>query len=98
MSWATTEEGVKSIESCKNSLEGAMSALNGAYDRLQGVFDSNKDGLGPHAESIQAVLDEVNESQGTASNGVKKLVLKLTKAATIRNAIIGNNRYGGRSR
>lgn len=98
MSWATTDDGVQSIESCKSSLEEAMDALNGASDKLQGVFDSNKDGLGPHAESIQAVLDEVNENKESGSNGVKILVLKLTKAAAIRKAIIGNNRYGGKSR
>lgn len=96
MSWATNEEAVQSIENCKSSLSTTMDAMNGAYDKLQGVFDSNKDGLGPHADSIQAVLDEVNENQGTGTTGVKKLVLKLTKAAAIRNAIIGNNRYRSR--
>ena len=58
------------------------------------VFEGNEDGLGHHSSSIRDLIEEVEQTESEAALPVKKLVLKLLKAAKIRQAHIDNNRYG----
>lgn len=98
MSWAVTHEAVQAMNNLSQSLEEIATRIHSEVDQLKQVYETEKDGLGAHSGDIQALLDDVGAAEEEASRPVKKLVLKLTRAAAIRMSHIETQRYSGRSR
>lgn len=93
MAWKTDAEGVAAMTNAASRLEELSTQIHTETTNLKSAFDSNKDGLGPHAASIEQLIEDVEAIEEEGSRPVKKLVLKLTKAALIRSKIIDNDRY-----
>lgn len=101
MSWKTDEEAVAAMTNAASQLEELSAKIHTETANMKNTFDSCKDGLGPHAASIEQLIEDVEAIEEEGSRPVKKLVLKLTKAALIRSKIIENDRYSkvkGRTR
>lgn len=99
--WSVTEESVKALETMAKDLGDHEAAIKNERSKLEQVYEQNKDGLGPHSDSIAALIEEIKRLDEEASRPVKILVLKLTKAALLRRATLEKNRYTnikGRSR
>lgn len=94
----TTEEAIQAFTTLATSLDEAVLELKAAHATLQSSYETNKEGLGYHSESIQNLLDELVAIEEDATNPVKKLVLKLTRAAAVRCRNKEKNVYGGKSR
>lgn len=101
MSYTVDEQAIAQMESMAAKMLELSEKIHQETALLKSTFEENVSGLGPHTASIRALLDEVGETEEEASVPVKKLVLKLTRAALIRRKIIEENRYTaskGRSR
>ena len=98
MSWGVTMEAVNAMNNMSRNLEELAVKIHNEIGLLRQEFDSDKDGLGAHSADIATLLDDVEETEQEGSVPVKKLVLKLTRAAAIRVAHINTKRYSGRSR
>lgn len=99
--WEVTEQAIAAMNNMSAQLQELAAKINQETQQLKASYDENKDGLGAHSADIQALLDEVETAEEDASIPVKKLVLKLTKAALIRQKHIETKRYTqskGRSR
>lgn len=99
--WTATEQAVAAMNNMSAQLQELVVKIHQETEKMKSTFEDNQDGLGPHASSIQALIDEVESTEQDATIPVKKLVLKLQRAALIRQKIIEQNRYTqgkGRSR
>lgn len=99
--WQVTEEAVAEMNNMAAQLEELATRIHQETERMKSAFEENWDGLGAHSADIQALIDEVEDTEQGASIPVKKLALKLQRAALIRQKHIDTKRYGhsqGRSR
>lgn len=93
MSTTVTQESISALTNMGTQLEQLAAKIHQETGKLRSAYEENKDGLGPHSESILKLLEEVEGAESAASIPVKKLVLKLTRAAVIRQDILNKNRY-----
>lgn len=96
-----TEEGIAALLNLGDRLEQETEKVHQECAKLESVFEENQAGLGPHSEKIRALLEEVGEAESDAAAPVKKLVLRLNRAAAIRTRILNSTLYStgkGRSR
>ena len=99
MSWGVSEEAIGLIESLRDQYPELTEEIHNTVAALRSTYDTTENGLGAHSASIGALLDEVEALEKEASNPIKRLVLKLTRAAIIRRAHLENDPYQkGRSR
>ena len=98
MSIGVSQEAVNYLNSMAQSLTELSIQIHSITQSLKEVFEENKDGLGAHSADIQRLLDELEQTEQEASDPVKKLVLKLTRASAVRRQHIDTQRYSGRSR
>lgn len=100
--WAVTEEAVAALINMAEQMDQLAEKIHQETEKLKTVYEENKEGLGHHSDSIQKVIETVEGTEQDASIPVKKLVLKLQRAALIRKKHIDTQRYtqgmGGRSR
>ena len=96
------EEAISALTTLGASLEELKNKIHSTTQTLKTTYESNSTGLGAHAADILSLLEDMESSEEEASKPVKKLVLKLNRAANIRRQHIDNNGYsqgqGGRSR
>lgn len=98
---AVTSEAIAALINMGKELEGLTEGIHQETERLKNAFAENEDGLGAHSSSIQALIDDIEETERAAERPVKILVLKLNKAAIIRQGIIEKDNYSsmnGRTR
>lgn len=88
-----TEQAITALNTTAGQLRDVEKKISNESTVLKACFDEQIDGLGPHAESIRALVEEVEALQRNASGSVNKLVLKLQKAVRIRKNILEKNRY-----
>ena len=102
MSFTVTDEAVKALANMAVELESKMGEIQKAITALKTAYDDNKAGLGYHSDSIAGLLEDLEQTGEEANIPVKKLVLKLQRAALIRSKHREENVYskgmGGRSR
>ena len=98
--YTASEEAISAMESTSASLQEAQEQMKQYVSALRSTFDDNEGGVGPHASSINALLEELEALTSEGNAKVLKLVLKLTKASAIRRSILENDRYasGGKTR
>jgi len=93
-----TEEAIAALAQLSEELRAASDAIRSEAELLAAAFENHADGLGPHAASIQVLLDEVWQMEKNASVPVKKLGIKLQRSAMIRRKLLEENRYEGTQR
>ncbi len=91
--WEVTEAAIAALNNMSVQLQELATKINQETQNLKAAYDENKDGLGAHSSDIQTLLDELETTEEEASVPVKKLVLKLTRAALIRQKHIDTQRY-----
>lgn len=99
--WQVTEQTIATLRNMSTHLQELAAKINQETQQLKAAYDDNKDGLGAHSADILALLEEVESTEAEGSKPVLKLVLKLQKAALIRQKHIETQRYTqskGRSR
>lgn len=103
MSYAVsvTEQAIASLNNMSVHLQELAEKIHNETEILKTVFEENQLGLGAHSADIQTLIEEVEGTEEDAAIPVKKLVLKLQRAALIRQKHIETQRYTpsmGRSR
>ena len=91
--WTVTEESVTAMQNMSTELEEKMAEILLAVSNLVDCYEENRDGLGYHSGEILNLLKDLRTTTDEANEPVKKLVLKLRKAAAIRKAHIERQRY-----
>lgn len=96
-----SEEAISTLQNMATELEELARKIHQETQQLKETYDENKEGLGYHSADIAALLEDVGQTEEEASVPVKKLVLKMQKAALYRLKHIETKRYNpskGRSR
>lgn len=99
--WSVTEEAIATMNNMSAQLQELVAKIHLETQRMKSTFEENQDGLGAHSADIQALIDDVEGAEQDASVPVKKLALKLQRAALIRQTHRNTNSYAqskGRSR
>ena len=99
--WQVTDQAIAAMNNMAAQLEELVNKIHQEAEKMKSVFEDNRDGLGAHSSSIQALIDEVEDTEQDATIPVRKLILKLQRAALIRQKHIETHRYTqskGRSR
>jgi cyanate lyase len=99
--WQVTEQAIEAMYTMSAQLQELAVKIHQETEKMKSTFEDTQDGLGAHSASIQALINEVEGTEQDASIPVKKLVLKLQRAALIRQKHIETQRYTeskGRSR
>lgn len=99
--WQVTEQAIAAMNNMSAQLQELAAKIHSETEKMKSTFEENQDGLGAHSADIQALIEEVEGTEQDASIPVKKLVLKLQRAALIRQKHIETQRYSqgkGRSR
>lgn len=91
--WQVTEQAVAAMNNMSTQLQEYMVKIHQETAKMKATFESNQDGLGAHSASIQTLIEEVEGTEQDATIPVKKLVLKLQRAALIRQKHIETQRY-----
>lgn len=94
--WQVTEQAIAAMNNMSARLQELVAKIHSETEKMKSSFEETQDGLGAHSADIQALIDEVEETEQGATIPVKKLVLKLQRAALIRRKHIEYNAYGGR--
>lgn len=91
--WEVSEEAIAAMMETSAHLEEIVESINKEISQLKSVFEENQAGLGPHSADISSLLEDLETICDEASNPVKILVLKLSRAAVIRANILAKNGY-----
>ena len=92
-SWEVTEQAVAALGNMAVQLEELTQKIHQETERMKAVFEANRNGLGAHVMAIQNLIEDVEATEEDATKPVKKLVLKLQRAALVRQKHIDTNRY-----
>lgn len=98
MGLAVTEESVEIMNSTAAGIEENMEAIKQAIETLKSSYEENADGLGPHSQDIQALIEELEAITNQGDVPAKKLILKLVRLSAGYQKMIDENPYKGRSR
>lgn len=98
MGLAVTEESVQIMNTTAAGIEENMEAIKQAIETLKNAYEENADGLGPHSQDIQTLIEELESITNEGDVPAKKLILKLTRLAAGYQKMIDENPYKGRSR
>jgi uncharacterized protein Yka (UPF0111/DUF47 family) len=93
VSWKTDEEAVEEMCNMASEFTEFSEKIHTEITKLRSTFDSCNDGLGKHVKSIEELIEAVESIENEGGRDVKKLVLRLNRAALIRKTIIDNDRY-----
>jgi archaellum component FlaC len=93
VSWKTDEEAVEEMLNMAMNFLELQEKIHTDITKLRSTFDSCSDGLGEHVKSIEELIETVEAIEDDGGKDVKRLVLKLKRAALIRKNIIDNDRY-----
>ncbi len=100
--YEVSDAAIAALTNMSAQMTELAGAIHDAVESLKQTFEENRAGLGPHTASIEKLLEELADVEEDASNPVKILVLKLTRAALIRKRSLTDDPYslgtGGRSR
>ena len=91
--WTITEDATTAMQTAEGVLGDGLENVGKALQVLKQAYDENADGCGHHSEKIRGLIDDVEGEIASASDPVKKLILKLAKARMIRTAHRENNGY-----
>ena len=75
--YAVTPEGVDALKKCSTSLTQSLEAVKNATTELSTLASDNKEGLGPHADEVETILNDLQTFTKNAESPVSTLSKKL---------------------
>lgn len=93
--WQVTPESVEKMNMLATQIVTEADSIASSSDVLKNEFESNRSGLGAHVEAIANLLSTLSENEKHAGKTVKKLAIKVQRAAMIRKQHIEGSRYTG---
>ena len=81
---AVNAEAITALKNMRAELDEQIIALKNETTKLKDAFEVNQHGLGPRAEKLRTLLDQLGAQTEDAGQPVKHLVLKLDTAAMLR--------------
>ena len=93
MGYSTTPAGVGALKGLSSRLEEGVQSIQQSVSLLESELASNRSGLGPHADSIQGVIDAMNQEVQGASSPVNELAEKVRALAASYQEFIDTNRF-----
>jgi len=92
--FGVTEEAIQLITDTSSRYDEVLEQLRNEVSRLEAAFEENEGGLGAHSGDIKDLLDYLKLLVDSSEAPIKRLQLKLGKAALIRTKHIQENGYG----
>ena len=71
--YAVTPEGVDALKKCSTSLTQSLETVKDATTELSTLASDNKEGLGPHADEVETILNDLQTFTKTVSTLSQKL-------------------------
>lgn len=96
-SWKVTEQAVEALQSLSSKLSEQAVKISKESQVLMSCYEENREGLGAHAGSIGSLLDEMCLVEREGDRALKKLHVKLERAASIRRKQLDTNNYASKS-
>lgn len=92
--WQVNEEAINALNNLSKLINDLEENIEQNFLSLQTTYQENASGLGSHSAQIGSLIECIKSLNEEANYPVKKLQIKLNKAATIRRNHIENNKYG----
>ena len=90
---AVSEEAIESLKSLVTSISECLEMISGEVNVLKSAYFENESGLGAHSDTIGKLIEDLEALSKDSENLGKRLGLKLSKAAVIRQAHREKNPY-----
>lgn len=91
--WNCSDESINELKKINDGILKIMEEEDKYFHQLYSVFEHNSEDIGPHANSIATVIDDISAAMLEENKLIKKLSIKLIKAINIRRNILENDRY-----
>lgn len=91
-----SEEGVAALNQFRDGLTEGAETIKNSTNTLEDVLDENKEGLGPHSDSISSIIAEIRQTNDEAAASIVDISEMLQTLMDSFNTIINNDRYGGK--
>lgn len=88
-----TADAIRTLESMSRCLHDLNTQMVNELSKLHREFEDNASGLGPHANEILLLLEELEDISGKAGQANRKLAQKAARAAVIRRGLLDQNPY-----
>ena len=92
MKYAVNEEGIQAMNTMASAITEAIEEVQSLTSNVRSTADGFNDTLGPHKESLDSAIDDINESLKQASEPANNIADKLKEVAEAYQEIIGNDR------
>lgn len=92
--WQVSEEAINALNNLSKNIIDLEDNIEQNYLSLKSSYEENASGLGSHSTQIGSLIEYIKSLKEAANYPLKKLQIKLNKAATIRKSHIENNKYG----
>ena len=93
MKYAVNVSGIRALHNLADALVESADGIVKAAELFWEAYDENKEGLGPHAVSIKAILDEIKIIEDDLLDASEDLSDKLNDIADAYQDIIDENKY-----
>ena len=87
-------EGVAALKKCSSSLTQSLEIVKNATTELSTLASDNKEGLGPHADEVESIINDLQVFTKDAQTPVDTLSKKLDGLAVKYDGIIAK-KFGG---
>lgn len=91
-------QAIAALKAMRNELSDQTTQLKQEIATLKEAYETNQQGLGPHAESIRMLLEELGVHCEESGKPVRNLMGKLQVAAMLRQRVLDEDQYSGAAR
>ena len=92
--YSPTPEGVEALRGLSDGLEASIEMISSAVDFLQGTVEGQR-GLGPHADSITEIIDQIRRTIKLAQAPIEDLCIRVKDVADAYQEIIDYDPFRG---
>lgn len=92
MKYAVNEQGIQAMNKMASAVTESVEALQGLTSNVRSTADGYQDTLGPHKESLETALSEIEQDLRQASEPANSIAETLKEVAEAYEEIIGNDR------
>lgn len=90
--YAVNEEGVMALKTMSAAIVSASEQITALANALRTCADEHADTLGPHKESIDSVIEDIEAAEKAATDPVNGISDMLNEVADAYQDIIGDDR------
>lgn len=94
MKYAVNEAGISALKAMSRAITESMETFSTLLSGVKGVSEGNSQLLGPHHDSLNNAIEEIENNLKQVSEPVNDISEKLNDVAKGYEGVIGNNRYG----